>query len=214
MDRTGTRHWVRGNRNRLVPDPLVEAGVTPPTPPSQTWDQEYVDECLGTNPCRLNPGRYTNVDIDMANNDTIELNPGLFYFDGTSSFDLKNNSRLSGDGVLLYFTGSASFQPKNGNIDLRATTYVTGEEEDGIDHDDVVVWVENCSDVDLQGNGEMFFEGIFYAPCSDSWMHGGTGETVRGQLVLGTLDVRGNATLSIAYESRVETFQPSVFLIN
>jgi hypothetical protein len=221
---SGGSNWqapqgVRGNRNRTVPDPLVEAGIEKPVAPGQVWVQKDVDDCLKSNPCTLNPGRYTSVKVAMGNNDKIKLNPGLFYFDGNSSFDLKNNSELTGSGVLLYFTGGASLKPKNGNINLRAAAYVATEEEDdetepSVSHDDVVVWVDNCSDIDLQGNGEMYFEGIFYAPCSHSWMHGGTENTIRGQLVLGTLDVRGNATLSIAYESRVETFQPSVFLIN
>ena len=221
-DIIGGENWdpplgMRANRNRLVPDPLVEAGVEKPDVPDQKWLQEDVDDCLKSSPCNLNPGHYTSVKISMENKDKIHLNPGLFYFDGTSRLDLKNKSELTGDGVLLYFTGGASLTPKNGNINLRASAYVPDDddgEEIGISHDNIVVWVENCTDVDLQGEGEMYFEGVFYAPCSDSWMHGGTGDTIRGQAVLGTLDVRGNAALRIAYESRVETFQPSVFLVN
>jgi Flp pilus assembly protein TadG len=199
------------NRNRLVPDPIVSAGLAAPLPPAQVRNQSYVNSCLSSNPCLLQPGRYTNVEIDMKNNDRIVMAPGLYYFDGNSSFDLKNNSELTGSGVLLYFTGSASLQPKNGNINLSAANPVGNNDVPA--HGDVVVWVANCTDVDLQGNGDMYFEGIFYAPCSHSWMHGGTTETIRGQLILGSLDVRGNTALRIAYEQRAATSQPAVFLV-
>lgn len=207
-------NWVAdqivGNRNRLVNDPIVAAGLTAPAAPAMVRDQTYVDSCLSSSPCALQPGRYTNVKIDMDNNDVINMSSGLFYFDGDSSFDLKNKSELNGDGVLLYFTGTASLTPKNGNINLSATAPVGNGEAT---RDDMVVWVDNCTNVDLQGNGDMYFEGIFYAPCSHSWMHGGTSETIRGQLILGSLDVRGNATLQIAYEQLAETTRPAVFLI-
>ena len=199
------------NRNRLVPDPILEAELDAPEPPDQVRDQAYVDSCLSSNPCTLQPGRYTDVEIDMENNDRIVMSPGLYYFDGNSSFDLKNNSEVTGNGVLLYFTGSASLQPKNGNINLSATN--PAGTNDVPTHGDVVIWVANCTDVDLQGNGDMYFEGIFYAPCSHSWMHGGTTETIRGQLILGSLDVRGNTALRIVYEQRASTSQPAVFLV-
>jgi Flp pilus assembly protein TadG len=199
------------NRNRLVPDPIVAAGLNAPAPPAQDRDQAYVDTCLNSNPCMLQPGKYTNVEIDMKNNDRIVMAPGLYYFDGNSSFDLKNNSEVTGNGVLLYFTGSASLQPKNGNINLRSASPAGTNDVPTLA--DVVVWVDNCTDVDLQGNGDMYFEGIFYAPCSHSWMHGGTTETIRGQLILGSLDVRGNTALRIAYEQRASTSQPAVFLV-
>jgi Flp pilus assembly protein TadG len=199
------------NRNRLVPDPIVAAGLNAPVPPAQERDQAYVDSCLNSNPCTLQPGRYTDVEIDMKNNDRIVMAPGLYYFDGDSSFDLKNNSELTGNGVLLYFTGSASLQPKNGNINLHSASPAGANNVPTLA--DVVVWVDNCTDVDLQGNGDMYFEGIFYAPCSHSWMHGGTTETIRGQLILGSLDVRGNTALRIAYEQRAATSQPAVFLV-
>ena len=208
-------YWVASrivaNRNRLVPDPILASGLSEPTPPATVRDQAYVDECLSSNPCNLEPGRYTNVSISMGNNDRIVMSPGLFYFDGNTSFDLKNKSELTGIGVLLYFTDSASLQPKNGNINLRAAAVSAGGEVPT--YNDMVVWVANCTDVDLQGNGEMYFQGIFYAPCSDSWMHGGTSETVRGQLILGTLDIRGNTDLGIVYEQRAATSQPAVFLV-
>lgn len=218
-DITGGGHWedtaplgVRANRNRIVPDPIAEIGLLAPTRPAVSRDQQYVDECLKSSSCQLEPGLYDGITIAMENKDKINLTPGLYYFDGDSRFDLNNKSELAGDGVLLYFTGSSRLNPKNGNITLKSAT-LASEEEEAVDHDDMVVWVDNCTDVSLQGEGDMYFEGIFYAPCSHSWMHGNTKETIRGQLVLGSLDVRGGDELTIAYEERVETWQPSVFLV-
>jgi hypothetical protein len=206
-----TAKKIVGDRGRLVEDPIVKAGLAAPNPPAQKRDQAYVDDCIKKSPCQLLPGRYSDVSISMGNKDSIVLSPGLYYFDGDSSFDLQNKSELSGNGVLLYFTGSASLEPKNGNINLTAAAAPGANEEPALG--DMVVWVENCSDVDLQGNGDMYFEGIFYAPCSHSWMHGGTGETIRGQLILGSLDVRGTSDLGIVYEQRAATSQPAVFLV-
>ena len=206
-----TAKKIVGDRARLVDDPIVAAGLSAPSPPAVARDQAYVDNCIKKSPCLLQPGRYTNVKISMGNNDSIVLSPGLYYFDGNSSFDLKNKSEVSGNGVLLYFTGSAALNPKNGNINLTAAAAPGANQDPELS--DMVVWVANCTDVELQGNGDMYFEGIFYAPCSHSWMHGGTGETIRGQLILGSLDVRGTSDLGIAYEQRAATRQPAVFLV-
>ncbi len=213
---TGSSGWdapkgVQGNRNRYVEDPIVKAGVVAPSVPTQVRDQKYIDDCLKQNPCQLDPGRYTSVSISMGNKDKINLSSGLYYFDGTSSFDLKNKSELTGTGVQLYFTGGSSFKPKNGDVNLK----VTSVPDDTTGPEDVVIWVDNCSDVDLQGNGEMRFEGIFYAPCSNALMHGNPStETINGQIIVGTLDLKGTSDLGITYRQRVETSQPSVFLIN
>lgn len=48
---SGGSNWqapqgVRGNRNRTVPDPLVEAGIEKPVAPGQVWVQKDVDDCL------------------------------------------------------------------------------------------------------------------------------------------------------------------------
>lgn len=212
---SGSSGWtapngVRSNRNRYVEDPIVEAGVTAPTKPAQNRDQDYADDCMDSNPCSLDPGYYKDVKISLGNNDKVNLKAGLFYFDGNSGIDLKNHSELTGVGALLYFTGNSSFDPKNGNVDLR----VSAAPDDTVGPGDIVFWMSRCGNLDLQGNGSMRYEGIFYAPCTQLTMHGNPdGETINGQIIVGTLSLKGTSDLGIVYTRRAETSEPSVFLV-
>lgn len=194
---------IVANRNRLVPDPL--AGVDPPNPLSE---RNFPSNCNGS--CTLLPGIYRDQDFNIKG--TATLSPGAYYFEN-SSIDLQNtNSTIQGNGVSLYFDADSLFDPKNGNVNLRAVSNVDPEDEPT--YADIVFWAASCDEIDLQGNGEMYFEGIFYAPCAHVWMHGNpANETARGQVIVGSLDVRGTSDMGIVYEQRAATSQPAVFLV-
>ncbi|MEZ4523871.1 MAG: pilus assembly protein TadG-related protein [Thermomicrobiales bacterium] len=176
-------------------------GVVAPSPVSMVdWAEEddfELPNCWNSD-CTLQPGYYKDLGkIRIKNKATLE--PGMYYFDGTS-IDLQNtNSRIEGDNVTLYFDGpehSTYFAPKNGEVNLTAptTTPYTG----GIGN--IVIWIDNCTEFDSQGNNEFYLEGVLIAPCSNVWLHGNPdGETVYGQVVVGTLDVRGTSDLVIRY---------------
>jgi hypothetical protein len=45
-------------------------------------------------------------------------------------------------------------------------------------------------------------------------MHGNPGtETVRGQMFVGTLDVRGTSDLGVSYHKHTDTVKPKIYLV-
>jgi hypothetical protein len=156
--------------------------------------------------CTLQPGHYKDQSITVPNNKTLTLAAGEYYFENSSMDLLATKSRIQCTGCELYFDSDSVFDPKNGEVSFTApgTGIANG----------IVFWYANCDALDLQGNGEMYFEGIFYAPCSDVWMHGNPGsETVNGQVVVNTLDVRGTSDLGIVYTEHFPTERPAIWLV-
>jgi Flp pilus assembly protein TadG len=205
----GNSNWYApegmfGNRPE-APDPL--AGAVPPNPATlPVIEQDDVPDCK--NNCTLQPGLYRDISIASIAK-TATLQPGVYYFDNTS-IDLKNNGLLQGNNVMLYFTGNSVFYPKNGAVDLRApaTSPYTG----GLDG--MAVWIANCTEFNSQGNNEFYIEGVFYAPCSRVWLHGNPyGDTIRGQVIVGSLDVRGNSEMTVRYVNHVHTPRFELWLV-
>jgi Flp pilus assembly protein TadG len=183
-----------------IDDPL--AGL--PVPPKGT-SRTFAASCPG-NVCQ--PGWYRNQSLTVDR--TVTFAPGVYWFENTH-IDLKNNGLLRGTGVLLYFDSNSTFDPKNGDVDLRANQsnplYLNGQVG-------LTFWYARCGALDLQGNGTLYFHGIFYAPCADVRLHGNTSsDTLRGQLFVNTLDIRGTSTVRITYEGFVNTDRPRVFLV-
>jgi hypothetical protein len=186
-----------------IADPL---GSTP-APPKGTARPGALAACGGS--CTLQPGYYANQSLSATG--TVTFAPGVYYFEN-SDIALKNKGLLTGTGVTLYFTGTSTFDPKNGDVDLEGPTtslYTGGA-------NGMVFWFapSDCADIDLQGNGNMFFKGIFYAPCSDVTMHGNpAGDAINGQVIVNTLSVKGTSDYVVAYTKYVNTDRPSIFLV-
>lgn len=202
---------------RTIDDPIVEAGVTPPTAgslPARTIADISPADCFSGPPkdCTLQPGYYENLG-DLLVRRTWTLQPGVYYFEGTSVSFQNTTSRIEGAGVLMYFDGSSSstyLYPKNGEIAISGPTsapYTGGLAG-------MALWVANCSDIDAGGNTVVEISGIWYAPCSEVDLHGTpSNDTVHGQLIVGNLNVVGNSNVNITYEHYVDTFRPKVFLV-
>ena len=204
-----------GNRPNII-SPF--AGATPPNAGSLI-DWEYrkligsftMPNCFSSD-CTLEPGYYHDFGKIRVKN-TLTLLPGVYYFDGTS-IDLHNtNARIEGDDVMLYFDGPTSstyFDPKNGEVHLTAPSsapYSGGPAN-------MVVWIDNCSDFNSQGNGEFYLEGVFNAPCSDVWLHGNPyAETIYGQVIVGTLDIRGTSDFVVLYMDLGDTPRHELALV-
>jgi Flp pilus assembly protein TadG len=189
------------NANRPeVSDPLAGTAV-PPKGTAQTFPN-----C--DSGCTLTPGWYKNQSLTVKG--TATLQAGIYYFEG-SSIDLQNtNSKIQCTGCLVYFDSTSTFDPKNGQVSFTAAT--TSLYSGGVDG--MVFWYSRCNTLDLQGSGDMYFEGIFYAPCAYVWMHGNpSSDTVHGQIFVDRLDVRGTSDLRISYQKWVETPRPAVFLV-
>ncbi len=204
-------HWeAPGGFNGLwgaAIDPL--AGAVPPNAATLTKITSFPDCKIS---CTLSPGYYDGLGKQTIKG-TATLQPGTYYFHGTSISLQNTNSRIQGSNVMLYFsgtTGSTYFDPKNGEVHLSAPA--TSPYPSGPDH--MVVWIANCSDFNSQGNNEFYIEGIFYAPCSDVWMHGNPyGTAVDGQVIVGTLDIRGTSDFIVQYRDLVATPRLALYLV-
>ena len=183
-----------------ITDPLLGTTV-PPKGTSRTFPN-----C--NSGCTLQPGWYK--DQSMTVRDTAILQPGLYYFEN-SSIDLQNtNARIECAGCLTYWDSSSTFDPKNGEVNF--TTQVSSPYTGG--QTGMVLWYARCNNLDLQGNGEMYFQGIFYAPCALVTLHGNpSNDTISGQIIVDQLEIRGTSDVRISYNSYVTTTRPAIFLV-
>lgn len=193
----------------LALDPLDGEPVPPKGSPQYTKDD--VKDCSSKSGCTLNPGYYFDLGT-ISIKGIATLNPGLYYFERTALALQDSKSRIEGSEVLLYFTGDESktfFDPKNGAVVLSAPSASPYGAQDGL-----TVWIANCSPFDSQGSEEFSISGIFYAPCSDVTLHGNPdGDVIRGQLIVGYLEVKGTSDVGVKYKKYVETAPPEPFLI-
>jgi Flp pilus assembly protein TadG len=190
-------NWVapKGFRNNRSAITNPFAGAVPPNASALIKITSFPD-CKTA--CTLSPGYYDGLG-DQTIKGTATLLPGTYYFHGTSISLQNTNSRIVGVNVMLYFSGtpgSTYFDPKNGEVFLQSaptSPYAGGPKQ-------MAVWIDNCSVFDSQGNGEFYIGGIFLAPCSAVTIHGNPyGEAVKGQMVVGTLDVRGTSDIVVRY---------------
>lgn len=210
---------VEPNENWVAPDgfnggrPVYDDPLGSVTKPSfaglVVYTTDNLPDCGTNDGCTLLPGYYKNVNITVKR--TVMLQPGFYYFENSKLALQNTNSRIEGRDVMLYFTGSsAQFIPKNGEVHLEApaTSHYPGG------HDGMAVWIENCSSMEWGGNTEFFVSGIFYAPCSQVWLHGTPdGDVLDGQMIVGSINLDGNGTLSMAYRNYVNTPRFELYLV-
>ena len=193
--------------------PPIDDPLTGATPPSglTAIEAASLPDCFHEDACTLVPGDYSDLGRIRIKG-TATLLPGAYRFHETSLNLQDSNSRIEGDGVLLYFDGTPNktyFDPKTGAVHLTApATAPYAGAPDG-----VVIWIDNCSVFDSQGNDEFYLEGVFYAPCSDVTLHGNPyGEAINGQVIVGSLDVRGTSDMVIRYRDYYGTPRVQVYL--
>ena len=147
--------------------------------------------------------------------ETMTMAPGIYVFDGTAIELVNSSSRITGTGVFMYFMGNPSqtyFHPKTGIVNLIAPSAGTPPYPDW--HPRMVIWIDNCSIFDSQGNSAFYVEGIFYAPCSTLYLHGNPyGDAIRGQVIAAVIDIRGNVNFHVSYEDYVATLRYELWLI-
>jgi Flp pilus assembly protein TadG len=192
-----------------VEDPITTAGVTSPW--IATTPMTFPD-C--SSDCVLTPGTYTG---NVTAKGKMLLLPGKYYFKSASISLQNTNSSFYGVGVQVYFDSNSSFDPKNGGVHLTVdATYPAANpaRDSTIVKDAIVFWYASCSTLDMQGGGELFFQGIFYAPCALTKMHGNPfGDTVNGQVIVSQLDVRGTSDFGVTYTKMVQTYRPKIYLV-
>lgn len=157
--------------------------------------------------CTLQPGWYK--DQSMTVKGTATLQAGSYYFEN-SDVDLQNtNAKFVCTGCMTYWDSNSSFDPKNGDVNMTAPSSTYSGGQTGL-----VFWYAACNNLDLQGNGNLYFQGIFYAPCAFVTLHGNPGsDTISGQIIVDQLDIRGTSDVRISYNSYVTTTRPAIFLV-
>jgi len=222
IDAGGT---ISGNDSWIAPDgmhpnrPTLDdplASMAAPDPMTLPLiEEDALPDCQNAD-CVLQPGYYLGLGKIRVHY-TAQLQGGIYFFEGTSIELMNTGARIENqndaNGVMLYFTGATGntyFDPKNGGIHLVSAVAPLYDEG----HPGMLIWIENCSKFDSQGNNEFYLEGVFYAPCSDVTMHGNPyGDAVNGQVIAGSVDIRGTTDFSISYNDYVTTRRFEVYLV-
>ena len=180
------------NNISAVSDPLSSIATVPPA-------SDYASGCLA------DPGYTTNQTIGPASpsgfvcyssfsitkgSPTITLNPGLYIFNG-GQLDIASGSTINGTGVTFYFVNGASFTFSNGaTLNVSAPTSGT--------YSGLLFYqapADTAADSFVGGSAGNI-NGIFYLPAAQLTLSNGNASTFSTDLVVGSLVMSGNASLT------------------
>jgi hypothetical protein len=129
-----------------------------------------------------------------VNNDTVNLNPGIYVINGGSlhfESGANNASNTGGSGVFFYLVGNASLTIDNGaNVNLTAPTSGT--------YANTLIFQDpaDTQALSIQGGSNTSFNGAIYAPSSNVNLANGSSNAISADLVAKTLTMAGGGTLS------------------
>jgi hypothetical protein len=109
------------------------------------------------------------------------------------SGDLTRNGTLSLNETFVYLA--------NGAVSLGGNTPLTwtAPDDPASPFDDLHVWTEKATTMNINGSAGMTLEGIFFAPNATLSLGGTTGTgALASQMFVGTLELSGNGTLTLA----------------
>lgn len=220
------------NENRpQVSDPVAEAGIQPPSEGAARAVREVIDDAsirdaitnlteANSNPhrcpqgstCVMQPGYYGGDLTGISVRGTLQMEPGIYYFDDDFVIDgHSENTIILGSEVLLYFTGNSAFQPKHATIELSAAGAVGGGGCEAT-LDAIVIWIENGSPFRMQSNGIFKIDGVIYAPDSDVRLYGGPYASSM-QVIVKSLELSGGNDFNIEFLDCFDGETPYVFLV-
>lgn len=206
-----------------VPDPLASL-----TPPLAGWPSASCGGCTAANPAlasisgggnvTLNPGTYYGgLKISGNGGGTVTFQPGTYVFAG-GGFEYSGNKNLDGSqGVTFYNTDDPSAVQKqlqpcasmkitgSGTVVLNAPT--TGP------NTNMLFWQDkNCTaDFDYAGSTNTTTS-IIYAPNARLNLSGG-GTLGANQVIVGSIDFNGSASITINYGTGVQADEPKARLV-
>jgi hypothetical protein len=167
-------------------DPL--ASLTAPSKPSTT----YTSQSYNSGTTTISPGAYSG-DLNLNSGVTVNLSPGLYYFDGSinvnSGATLECTScSVGGQGVTLYFD-SGHLQANSGStIELDAPT--SGYTSNG-DIANMLLWGgSGASDMEVDSNSSSYLNGIVYLPYNKLTLNSGSSVTMNNTATATVLDVK------------------------
>jgi hypothetical protein len=135
----------------------------------------------GGNSRQLSPGSYGH--IEVSGGSTLTLAPGTYVISG--ALTVSGRSTLMGSGVTLYFTCTASGKPSSGGLGVA-----------------IMYDRNNAAQLTVSGGSSDSITGSVYAPAAPLSLSGGSdAPTINGLVVVDTLTVTGNATVSVQFGS-------------
>jgi Flp pilus assembly protein TadG len=176
-----------------VSDPL--SSLVPPPPASDYSSGCQADPQLTTSQT-IGPSSptgyvcYTGFSISKGS-PAITLNPGLYIFNGPAGLNIGSGGSFTGTGVTFYFVNGASFSFSNG-VAVSLSAPMGGTYSGILFYQDSG---DTASDSFVGGSNESI-NGIFYLPAANLTLANGVGATFNVDLVVGSLSMTGNATLS------------------
>jgi hypothetical protein len=176
---------LNGTVNYRTP-PEADPLATLPVPDPTTMPARSYSGGSGT----LNPGYYAK-GISAGSQDSVVLNPGIYYLDGGLSVGA--HASLTGHGVMIYNNSGAISMTGDGTVDLSPPIYglYTG-----------LSFFQNrtnASDITLTGGSNMTFAGTFYAARGSLKVTGSGDFTLGSQLIVYTMKVGGNGNVLVDY---------------
>src|ERR1700733_2487656 len=178
-----------------VSDPL--SSLVPTVPPADYSSGCLADPKYGMGTFTIGPSWpsgfvcYTGFSISKGS-PTINLNPGLYIFNGPAGFNVASGTILNGTGgVTFYFVNGASFAISNGAV-ANLTAPTTGTYKNLLFYQDSG---DTAAD-SFVGGSVGGVSGIFYLPAANLTLANGTATTFNVDLVVGSLTMSGNATLA------------------
>ncbi len=155
----------------------------------------------------ISPGIYSS--IQNNNNQTLELQPGLYCLDGDFRI---NGGTVIGNGVTIYMRNGDFISNGNATVKLSAPGIVVGGNQ-GTTGMLIYMALDNAGDISLLGSATSYYRGTIFGASADSTVEvGGTGsmlQTYETQLIAGTVKVHGTATIDISFNQSQNYMKPA-----
>ncbi len=148
----------------------------------------------------IQPGIYTSITLS---NGSLTMQPGLYCLTGSPNAFKLTGGEIYGDGVTIYVqNGGVDVSGDVDPVDLRAPD-ASPDPSPAIAGMLIYVETGNTNAIKLNGNNSSYYEGTICAPDGDIELSGsnGTFPTFNTQIVGWNVEVTGNATIDINFNS-------------
>jgi len=175
-----------------IPDPLGDVdGPAKPYPACETpVPNNYTDITIGS-------GHYC--EGFKLNGGILRLNPGIYILSG-DGLQLSGGASLIGTNVMLYIADTGD---KKTAVDMSGGGTVQLSPMTSGMYKNITIFQarDNHNDAKITGNGNMTITGILYFPENHLEL-AGDGGNIGNQIIVGTLTISGNASVSVDYDPR------------
>lgn len=191
--------WDTSGNANFDPEPVT--GVSPMADP-------LADLAAPTNPggsCvpyslsggsdTIDPGLYCSITI--SGDAVLTMNPGIYYIEG-GNFDASGSAGVDAAEVLIYMDDGNFSLTGNGVFDITAPT--SGP------YQGLMVFMDqsNVGSITISGNGVFNTTGTIYGAQAHLDLSGnGASMVLNAQVIVGTFDVSGNASMTITYDANL-----------